>query len=339
MITENNAVFTDDGRRVEPGSGEMGMVAVGGFIPVGYYKDEAKSAATFRTVDGPPLEHPRRLRHRQRGRLDPPPRARLGVHQHGRREGLPRGGRGGAEDAPVGARRRRRRHPRRALRRDDLRRRRGRRGRRHRRRRAARPRGRPSWPPTRRRATSSSSTRSAAPPTARSTTSASRASPSPSWPAADGRRRSDSHVCGCRQERVDALPVQLRRRAVVARAGRGEAVHGVGEEVDACTSMPAAFRASSMTRHVARPAPSGRRRTRRSRPRRVIGSSPRCGESVAVAHQPGAVDRRRRGDPVGHRPGERRSPARRSCRSRRRRPCRRAPPGRRRRRPAAPRRR
>jgi fatty-acyl-CoA synthase len=51
-ITENNAVFTDDGRRVEPGSGEVGMVAVGGFIPVGYYKDEAKSAATFRTVEG-----------------------------------------------------------------------------------------------------------------------------------------------------------------------------------------------------------------------------------------------------------------------------------------------
>ena len=51
-ITENNAVFTDDGRRIEPGSGEMGMVAVGGFIPVGYYKDEAKSAATFRVVEG-----------------------------------------------------------------------------------------------------------------------------------------------------------------------------------------------------------------------------------------------------------------------------------------------
>ncbi len=30
----------------------MGMVAVGGFIPVGYYKDEAKSAATFRTIEG-----------------------------------------------------------------------------------------------------------------------------------------------------------------------------------------------------------------------------------------------------------------------------------------------
>jgi acyl-CoA synthetase (AMP-forming)/AMP-acid ligase II len=46
------AVFTDDGRRVEPGSGEQGMVAVGGFIPVGYYKDEAKTAQTFRTYEG-----------------------------------------------------------------------------------------------------------------------------------------------------------------------------------------------------------------------------------------------------------------------------------------------
>jgi acyl-CoA synthetase (AMP-forming)/AMP-acid ligase II len=48
----NCAVFTDDGRRVEPGSGEQGMVAVGGFIPLGYYKDEAKTAATFRTFEG-----------------------------------------------------------------------------------------------------------------------------------------------------------------------------------------------------------------------------------------------------------------------------------------------
>jgi 3-oxocholest-4-en-26-oate---CoA ligase len=46
------AVFRDDGERVEPGSGEQGMVAVGGFIPLGYYKDEVKSAATFRTFEG-----------------------------------------------------------------------------------------------------------------------------------------------------------------------------------------------------------------------------------------------------------------------------------------------
>ena len=52
MIGPNNAVFTEDGRRLEPGSSEIGLVAVGGFIPVGYYKDEAKSAATFRNIDG-----------------------------------------------------------------------------------------------------------------------------------------------------------------------------------------------------------------------------------------------------------------------------------------------
>ena len=45
-------VFTDDGREVEPGSGEIGMVANGGMVPVGYYKDPEKSARTFREVNG-----------------------------------------------------------------------------------------------------------------------------------------------------------------------------------------------------------------------------------------------------------------------------------------------
>ncbi len=45
-------VFTEDGRRVTPGSGERGLVAVGGFIPLGYYKDDAKTAQTFRTIEG-----------------------------------------------------------------------------------------------------------------------------------------------------------------------------------------------------------------------------------------------------------------------------------------------
>jgi fatty-acyl-CoA synthase len=45
------AVFTEDGRRVAPGSGERGLVAVGGFIPVGYYGDEAKTKQTFRTFE------------------------------------------------------------------------------------------------------------------------------------------------------------------------------------------------------------------------------------------------------------------------------------------------
>ena len=46
------AVFAEDGRRVEPASGERGRVAVGGHIPLGYYKDEAKSAATFVEFEG-----------------------------------------------------------------------------------------------------------------------------------------------------------------------------------------------------------------------------------------------------------------------------------------------
>lgn len=46
------AVFTEDGRPVEPGSGERGLIAIGGPIPVGYYKDPDKTAATFRTFDG-----------------------------------------------------------------------------------------------------------------------------------------------------------------------------------------------------------------------------------------------------------------------------------------------
>jgi acyl-CoA synthetase (AMP-forming)/AMP-acid ligase II len=40
-------VFDDRGREVVPGSGEVGRLAVGGYIPLGYYKDQAKSDATF----------------------------------------------------------------------------------------------------------------------------------------------------------------------------------------------------------------------------------------------------------------------------------------------------
>jgi fatty-acyl-CoA synthase len=45
-------VFTPDGRRVEPGSGEQGQLAVGGPIPLGYYGDPVKSAETFREIEG-----------------------------------------------------------------------------------------------------------------------------------------------------------------------------------------------------------------------------------------------------------------------------------------------
>jgi fatty-acyl-CoA synthase len=52
QLGENTIVITDDGRRVEPGSGEIGRVAVGGFQPVGYYKDPEKTAATFIEFEG-----------------------------------------------------------------------------------------------------------------------------------------------------------------------------------------------------------------------------------------------------------------------------------------------
>jgi len=48
----NTKVLTEDGREVQPGSGERGRVALRGRTPVGYYKDEAKSAATFVEHDG-----------------------------------------------------------------------------------------------------------------------------------------------------------------------------------------------------------------------------------------------------------------------------------------------
>ncbi|CAB4599639.1 unannotated protein [freshwater metagenome] len=48
----NCVVFTEEGERVAPGSGERGLVAVGGAIPLGYYKDETKTAQTFRMFEG-----------------------------------------------------------------------------------------------------------------------------------------------------------------------------------------------------------------------------------------------------------------------------------------------
>ncbi len=45
-------VLTASGRPVVPGSGQVGTLAFGGSIPSGYYKDAAKTSATFRVVEG-----------------------------------------------------------------------------------------------------------------------------------------------------------------------------------------------------------------------------------------------------------------------------------------------
>jgi fatty-acyl-CoA synthase len=51
-LGEHARVFTEEGDEVEPGSGAIGVLAVGGPIPIGYYKDPDKTAGTFRTFGG-----------------------------------------------------------------------------------------------------------------------------------------------------------------------------------------------------------------------------------------------------------------------------------------------
>ncbi len=46
------SVLREDGTPVPHGSGEAGLLAFGGRHPLGYWKDEAKSAATFRVIGG-----------------------------------------------------------------------------------------------------------------------------------------------------------------------------------------------------------------------------------------------------------------------------------------------
>ena len=48
----NTTVLGEDGKPVQPGSGEIGRVAITGNVPVGYYKDKQKSLETFPVIDG-----------------------------------------------------------------------------------------------------------------------------------------------------------------------------------------------------------------------------------------------------------------------------------------------
>jgi fatty-acyl-CoA synthase len=51
-VSDRVKVVTEAGREVARGTDEVGMVAVGGRIPLGSYKDDEKTAQTFRVVDG-----------------------------------------------------------------------------------------------------------------------------------------------------------------------------------------------------------------------------------------------------------------------------------------------
>lgn len=48
----NTVVLDEDGKPVEPGSGQIGKLARAGDIPLEYYKDPKKTAETFVTIDG-----------------------------------------------------------------------------------------------------------------------------------------------------------------------------------------------------------------------------------------------------------------------------------------------
>jgi acyl-CoA synthetase (AMP-forming)/AMP-acid ligase II len=51
-LGEDARILDDEGQEVLPGFSRRGRLAVGGRLPLGYYKDEAKTAATFVTIDG-----------------------------------------------------------------------------------------------------------------------------------------------------------------------------------------------------------------------------------------------------------------------------------------------
>jgi fatty-acyl-CoA synthase len=48
----NVKVITEDGRDLVPGSDDVGMLAIAGRNPLGYYKDTEKSERTFKEIDG-----------------------------------------------------------------------------------------------------------------------------------------------------------------------------------------------------------------------------------------------------------------------------------------------
>ncbi len=92
-------ILDDDNKVIDPANvGAIGRLARSGSVPIGYYRDPEKSAATFIESDGVRYLHPRRLcphRGRQQGHSA---RTRLQLRQHRRREGLSRRGRDGAQE-------------------------------------------------------------------------------------------------------------------------------------------------------------------------------------------------------------------------------------------------
>ena len=88
--------------RSRPGPGAVGRLATRGRVPLGYYKDPRAQRAHVRRDRRRALVAARRHGDDRRRRHRAPARARFAVHQHRRREGVPRRGRGGAQGCGAG---------------------------------------------------------------------------------------------------------------------------------------------------------------------------------------------------------------------------------------------
>ena len=83
-VDERTAVLDGDLRPVQPGSGDIGHLARGGRVPIGYLGDPNASAATFVERDGTRWALPGDQATVAVGRDDHRARAWLAVHQHRR---------------------------------------------------------------------------------------------------------------------------------------------------------------------------------------------------------------------------------------------------------------
>ena len=184
------------GPEVAPGSGVAGQVLAGGRLPARLPQRPREDRGHLRRARRRALARHRRHGDGRRRRHHRAAGPRLGLHQHRRREGLPRGGRERAQGPPGGVRLPGRGRARRAV------------GQRGHRRRAAGPRRpsppSPTWPPTARRrwpatrprSTSSWSTPSSARRRARPTTAGPRRRPRSRCPLRAGRRAPATRRCG-----------------------------------------------------------------------------------------------------------------------------------------------
>ena len=101
----NMILVDDEFRRIEPGSDTVGFIARAGHVPVAYFGDPAKTAATFPVVDGVRLAVLGDIGHDGSRRNHRAARARFDVHQLRRREGLPRRSGAGTQNSPGSFRR------------------------------------------------------------------------------------------------------------------------------------------------------------------------------------------------------------------------------------------